>query len=155
MASEKTAKVFGIILRELRMAAEFSQEKLALEADRDRTFLGKVERGKKLPTLETILRVASVLKTEPGAMVAKTAALINFAPSPRKRPLASTALPIYLGEETCSRCKAVYRLHVRKSTTRRKGRFQCGFCEKEIGAWTGCLTQIYTVLHPPKSWRKR
>jgi transcriptional regulator with XRE-family HTH domain len=154
MASDRTAKAFGIILRESRIAAELSQEKLALEADRDRTFVGKLERGKKLPTLETLFRLASVLEIAPGLMVTKTAALVNFTPGRRKRSRTNTPPTVSLGEETCSRCKAVYRLHVRKSSARTKGKFRCGFCESEIDAWTGRLTQIYTVLHPPKGWRK-
>jgi predicted Zn finger-like uncharacterized protein len=154
MAADKTAKAFGIILRELRSAVGLAQEKLALEADRDRAFVGKLERGTMQPRLETILRLAPVLEVEPGVMVAKAAALLNFSPGRRKRSRTNTVAPAFLGEETCSKCKAVYRLHARKSPARRKGKFRCGFCNTEIDNWSGRLTRIYTVLYPPESWRK-
>lgn len=153
MAADKTAKAFGTILRGLRELAEISQEKLALEADRDRTFVGKLERGLKLPTLETILRLASVLESKPGTMVDEVAALL--APTPRKRTPNNKAALVPLGEETCSKCKAVYKLHVRKLPSRRKGRFRCSFCQQELSTCTGRVTHVYTVLHPPSSWHKR
>ena len=153
MAADKTAKAFGVILRELRTVAQISQERLALEADRDRTFVGKLERGLKLPTLETVFRLASVLDSEPGAMVDKVAALVD--PAPRKRAPANRTALVAFGEETCSRCKAVYKLHVRRLPSPRKGKFRCSFCKQELSASTGRVTHVYTVLHPPSSWRKR
>ena len=156
MAADKAAKVFGIILRELRSAAGLAQEELALEADFDRSFVGRLERGTMQPRLETILRLAAQLNIEPDVMVSRTAAVLSFIPGRRKRPRSNTVLPapVFLRKETCPKCKAGYRLHVQKSPARRKGKFRCGFCSTEIANWAGSRTRIYTVLSPPESWRK-
>ncbi len=68
----KIAKAFGRVLREARLKAEFSQERLALDAGVDRTFVSMLERGKRQPTLETLFRLASVLNIAPSTIVART-----------------------------------------------------------------------------------
>jgi len=72
MARDRTATVFGAILRESRINAGLTQEKLALEADLDRSYISELENGRKHPSLETILKVAPVLKLTAEAMVART-----------------------------------------------------------------------------------
>ena len=54
-------KVFGERLRELRKREGFSQEELSSKAGLDRTYVGKIERGEKSPSLETIERLANSL----------------------------------------------------------------------------------------------
>lgn len=66
---DKLLSEFGALLRELRTSAGYSQEGLALEANVDRTFLSKIERGKNQPTLSTVFLLASVLKVRPGELV--------------------------------------------------------------------------------------
>jgi len=58
----KPEEAFGQILRELRGKKGFTQEKLALEANLDRTFISLLERGLRQPSLTTILNIASILK---------------------------------------------------------------------------------------------
>jgi len=66
------SQAFGQVLREARTKAALSQERLALDAGIDRTFVSMLERGKRQPTLETLFRLASVLGVSPATLVART-----------------------------------------------------------------------------------
>ncbi len=58
-----TAEVcFGKVLREIRKAKGLSQEALAFESGYHPTYIGQLERGKKSPSLRTIMKVAKVLE---------------------------------------------------------------------------------------------
>ena len=54
-------KRFGARLRALRLAQELSQEKLAFEADLDRTYVNSVEMGKRNVSLVNIVKLAKAL----------------------------------------------------------------------------------------------
>lgn len=43
------------------MSQDYTQEELSLECDYDRTYIGKIERGSKDPSMEAIVRIAEVL----------------------------------------------------------------------------------------------
>jgi transcriptional regulator with XRE-family HTH domain len=58
-------KEFGIILKELRLKAKFSQKKLADYAELDRTYISDVERGLYSPTVITIIKIADTLEIRP------------------------------------------------------------------------------------------
>jgi len=60
---------FGRVLRRLRTEKDISQEKLALEGDLDRTFISMMERGKRQPSLKTILQLADVLGIKPSRLI--------------------------------------------------------------------------------------
>lgn len=62
---------FGNILRKYRQDAGLSQEKLALECGLDRTFISLLERGKRQPSIITLLTVAEQLNTKPSVLVAE------------------------------------------------------------------------------------
>ena len=68
--ADQLALAFGRVLRERRLAAGLSQEKLALEADVDRTFVSLLERGGRQPTLTTLWRLAEALGVMPSDLVA-------------------------------------------------------------------------------------
>lgn len=53
--------LFGRVLRDLRQEQDLSQETLAFESGYHPTYIGQLERGKKSPSLRTIMRVARVL----------------------------------------------------------------------------------------------
>ena len=53
------AKKFGERVRELRTKSNISQEKFALKADMDRTYLASVESGKRNISLENINKIAN------------------------------------------------------------------------------------------------
>jgi transcriptional regulator with XRE-family HTH domain len=60
---------FGQVIRELRKAKKYSQEKLAEESNLDRTFISHLERGTKQPSLITIFQLAKALKINPSALI--------------------------------------------------------------------------------------
>ncbi len=63
------AKIFGEELRKVRGQAGVSQEKLALEADVDRSFLSKMERGIRQPSLTVILKLCTALDYAPEQLI--------------------------------------------------------------------------------------
>jgi transcriptional regulator with XRE-family HTH domain len=58
-------QVFAVNLRRLRHKRGLSQETLAYEADVNRTYLSKLEKGVSYVGLEIIGKLAKVLKVEP------------------------------------------------------------------------------------------
>lgn len=62
-------QAFGKVLRELRVKKGLSQEKLALEANLDRTFISLLERGLRQPSFTTILDIAKVLGVTAASLV--------------------------------------------------------------------------------------
>ena len=65
------ALAFGETVRALREAKQIAQEALALEAEMDRSYLGKVERGEKQPSLDIVFRLSRVLGVTPAELVEK------------------------------------------------------------------------------------
>lgn len=61
--------VFGKILKELRAEKGISQEKLALEAGLDRSYVSALERGVYQPSITKIFDMAKVLEVRPGLIV--------------------------------------------------------------------------------------
>lgn len=57
-------KRFGEKLRDLRKSKKLSQEALSKKAGLDRTYVGKIERGEKSPSLHTIEKLANILDVE-------------------------------------------------------------------------------------------
>ncbi|MGL6314784.1 helix-turn-helix domain-containing protein [Vibrio sp. WXL103] len=55
------AKKFGMNLRKVRKEKSISQDKLALLADIDRSYIGRIERGEVNITLEKAYQIALVL----------------------------------------------------------------------------------------------
>jgi len=72
MDSEKYRHIFGIVLRDLRKKKNYSQEKLALDCELDRTFISMIERGLRQPSLSTIVKIAEVLKVKPSKLLIET-----------------------------------------------------------------------------------
>lgn len=68
--ADQLAVAFGQVLRDRRLAAGLSQEKLALEAGVDRTFVSLLERGGRQPTLSTLWRLAEALSVAPIDLIA-------------------------------------------------------------------------------------
>ncbi len=63
---------FGTVLKELRTALGLSQEKLAFTCGLDRTFISMLERGKRQPSLTSILILAKALSIPADEMMRKT-----------------------------------------------------------------------------------
>jgi transcriptional regulator with XRE-family HTH domain len=68
---EDVRKTVGRNVRRLREEAGLSQEKLALEADLDRTYVSGVERGVRNPTVTVVARIAKALKIAPDKLLIK------------------------------------------------------------------------------------
>ena len=49
-------------VRQLRLAKEWSQENLALTADLSVAYVGQIERGEKVPSIETIGKICAALE---------------------------------------------------------------------------------------------
>jgi len=72
-------------LREVRRSKGISQERLALEAGFDRTYISLIERGISSPTIRKVYRIAQTLRVAPSEIVVRMEALLEEHRSPRKR----------------------------------------------------------------------
>jgi transcriptional regulator with XRE-family HTH domain len=61
----------GRAIRETRKAKDISQEKLALLADMDRSYVGRVERGDNNAALLTLVRIAKALELSVSQLMRK------------------------------------------------------------------------------------
>jgi len=52
----------AVVLREFRKRSGLSQEKLALEAGLDRTYISLLERGMRQPSVKTLLAISKTLQ---------------------------------------------------------------------------------------------
>ena len=55
------AKMFGEVIRELRRKGGLSQEEFGFECELHRTYISLLERGKRIPSLTTIIQLATAL----------------------------------------------------------------------------------------------
>ena len=62
-------QIFAANLRRLRHTRGLSQEDLAYEADVNRTYMSKLEKGASYPGLEIIGKLADVLEVEPAELL--------------------------------------------------------------------------------------
>ena len=69
-SSTTLGAAFGTELRELRHRAQMSQEQLAFEAGVHRTYISLLERGQKIPTLDTLFKICAALNVNPEDVVA-------------------------------------------------------------------------------------
>ncbi len=63
--------LFGMRLRELRLAHGISQEKLAENAGLHRNYVGVLERAKQGPSLDAICRLAHAIKVKPADLLSR------------------------------------------------------------------------------------
>jgi transcriptional regulator with XRE-family HTH domain len=64
-------KLFGKRLQAARLAKGWSQEKLAFEADLDRTYVSSVERGRRNISIVNIYKLAKALDLAPHSLLMK------------------------------------------------------------------------------------
>jgi transcriptional regulator with XRE-family HTH domain len=62
---------FGVIVRQRRMELQTSQEVLAHKAGLNRSFVGEVERGATVPSLDTMVKLAAALDIKLSALLAR------------------------------------------------------------------------------------
>ena len=68
---------FGEILKKYRTKLGLSQERLALECNLDRTYISLLERGKRQPSLGSIIALSSQLGISASTMVKATTDLMH------------------------------------------------------------------------------
>lgn len=62
-------RIVGGNVKRLRVAKKLTQEEVALDAGIDLTYMGGIERGKRNPSLEVMVRVAKVLGAGPADLL--------------------------------------------------------------------------------------
>lgn len=62
------AALFGANLSRLRERAGITQEELAFRASLHRTEIGLLERGGRIPKIDTLAKLAGALEVEPGEL---------------------------------------------------------------------------------------
>lgn len=67
--SADIGQIFGEILRRVRLEQNISQEALAFEAGVDRTFISRLERGTRQPTLTTLIGLGQALSISAADLV--------------------------------------------------------------------------------------
>ena len=60
---------FGVKIKQLRTKKGWSQEKLALNAGLDRTYLPSIEKGERNVSLEVIEKLALALNVKPSELI--------------------------------------------------------------------------------------
>lgn len=65
----EVAKAFGQRVREVRVEKGMTQEQLAEAAGLHPTFVSNIERGYRVPTIPTLLRMSQALGVRPGLML--------------------------------------------------------------------------------------
>lgn len=70
-------EAFGQVLKQARKKNGISQEKLALNSDLDRTFISLIERGKRQPSLVSILLLSVGLGVPADELIKQTTDLIR------------------------------------------------------------------------------
>lgn len=61
MSNLNTHQKIAANIRELRKRKNITQEKLALDADLNRAYIGYIERGERKPSVDTLTKLATVL----------------------------------------------------------------------------------------------
>lgn len=67
---EAISKQFGLNLKAARRRAGVTQEDLGFRCGLHRTEIGLVESGKRLPRIDTLIKLASALNIHPGNLLA-------------------------------------------------------------------------------------
>jgi transcriptional regulator with XRE-family HTH domain len=66
-----TNDIFGIIIKDLRNKKSLSQDELSDKTGLDRTYISLLERGKRNPSLLTILKICKALDILPSELMIK------------------------------------------------------------------------------------
>lgn len=71
---------FARVLKRRRLLASVSQEELAFRANVDRTFISRLERGTRQPTLTTLIGIGAALNIPASTLVEETEAELAIKP---------------------------------------------------------------------------
>lgn len=73
----KPANAFGQTLRYFRARQQISQERLSQESGLDRSYISLLERGRRQPSLTTLLQLAEALDASASELILKVEELLN------------------------------------------------------------------------------
>jgi transcriptional regulator with XRE-family HTH domain len=62
---------FSLVLRQVREERGWSQEQLAAQAGLNRSYVGEVERGRAVPSLVTVAKLAGALEMRVSSLIAR------------------------------------------------------------------------------------
>jgi len=79
-------RCFGRTMALIRERAGLSQEAVGFRASLHRTEIGMLERGIRMPRLDTIVKIAGALEVEPGELLAGMAWTPGYTSTGRFRP---------------------------------------------------------------------
>ncbi|MCS7181367.1 MAG: helix-turn-helix domain-containing protein [bacterium] len=65
MKKELYIKKIGEKIRDIRKEKGYTQSELAFRIGRSPNFIGLIERGKKIPSLDTLIKIAEILEVNP------------------------------------------------------------------------------------------
>lgn len=90
---ENAFVVVGRRIRIARESASLTQEDVAHVAGINTSYYGKLERGLTNPTIDTLIRIASVIGVDPGSVLegVKAGQLPERKPAPRRGPRRTSA----------------------------------------------------------------
>jgi len=71
-------EAFGQVIQEIRRQRGLSQEQLGFESGLHRTYVSLLERGKRCPTLTTLLQLAAALSISPSEIVRRVESRIGW-----------------------------------------------------------------------------
>jgi transcriptional regulator with XRE-family HTH domain len=71
---------FAHTLKQIRMEKNVSQQKLALDANLDRTYISLLERGLRQPTITTLFQLAEALEVPVEELIQKTRQCRSYSP---------------------------------------------------------------------------
>jgi XRE family transcriptional regulator, regulator of sulfur utilization len=77
----EVARAFGVVVRAQRLALGLAQDQFALQANIDRSYFGKLERGQRQPSLALMLRVATGLRWSGAELMRRVEQTLLGAPS--------------------------------------------------------------------------
>jgi DNA-binding XRE family transcriptional regulator len=95
VVSEGVALRFGQNLRRCRLLAGLSQEELGERASLHRTEVGKLEKGERLPRIDTLVRLAGAMAIPGGELLEG----IHWTPAPTKLGTFTFGTPPRLPED--------------------------------------------------------
>jgi transcriptional regulator with XRE-family HTH domain len=78
-AGRKRERAFGRVLREVRKEHSLSQEQLGFESGYHRTYISFLERGKKSPSLSTIMDLADTMRVPASEIIRRVEQLLKRA----------------------------------------------------------------------------
>lgn len=74
-AAPTVGSIFGGVLQRFRLAAGLTQEELAYRASVDRTYISRIERGVRQPTITTLLGLGAALEISAADLVREVEAI--------------------------------------------------------------------------------